>query len=509
MITKSLLPFKLEIEKKDQGLTGLSGLPVYYELACVSGLIKKFKEHLSFLDTSQGWHSSTIAGALVLLNLAGGDCVEDIDKLEGDDGLRRIFKKAEFHDLPRKESRVAMTRFRKGKNRAFPSKSVIFRYLSKFHSSDEELFREEGKAFIPNPTRGLRGLEQVNREQIQYLQDQHPETTATLDMDATLIETHKREAQYCYKHHKAYQPLNTYWYEQGVILHTEFRDGNVPAGFDQLRVLKESLESLPTGIERVYLRSDTAGYQHDLLKYCDGGLHPRYGKITFAICCDVTESFKRAVREVPKKDWHPIYNEINGKKVESGREWAEVCFVPNKICSSKKGMDYRYLAIREVLRQPDLPGMEPQQELPFPTMTVEKTRFKLFGVVTNIHDWDGERVIKWNRERCGNSEHAHGVMKNDLAGGRFPCENFGANAAWWWIMILALNLNEMMKILALDPNWRPKRMKAIRYWLINVPGRVIKHSRQLRLRLPENHPSNELICRMRYCVAQLAAAAPG
>jgi hypothetical protein len=33
---------------------------------------------------------------------------------------------------------------------------------------------------------------------------------ATLDMDATLIETHKRTAPHCYKHFKSYQPLNTW-----------------------------------------------------------------------------------------------------------------------------------------------------------------------------------------------------------------------------------------------------------------------------------------------------------
>jgi hypothetical protein len=32
-------------------------------------------------------------------------------------------------------------------------------------------------------------------------------------------------------------------------------------------------------------------------------------------------------------------------------------------------------------------------------------------------------------------------MKEDLAGGRLPSSRFGANAAWWGIMVLAFNLN--------------------------------------------------------------------
>ena len=75
----------------------------------------------------------------------------------------------------------------------------------------------------------MAGLWRVNGELLRAVQAQRPVARATLDMDATLIETHKREALYCYKHFKAYQPLNTWWAEQGLIVHSEFRDGNVPA----------------------------------------------------------------------------------------------------------------------------------------------------------------------------------------------------------------------------------------------------------------------------------------
>ena len=86
-----------------------------------------------------------------------------------------------------------------------------------------------------------------------------------------MVETQKADALFCYESYKAYQPLNTWWAEQEVVVHTEFRDGNVPAGYEQLRVLKEALSILPEGVKKVRVRSDTAGYQHDLMKYCEGG----------------------------------------------------------------------------------------------------------------------------------------------------------------------------------------------------------------------------------------------
>jgi hypothetical protein len=68
-------------------------------------------------------------------------------------------------------------------------------------------------------------------------------------------------------------------------------------------------------------------------------------------------------------------------------------------------------------------------------------------------------------------------MKTDLAGGRMPSGLFGANAAW--LMILAHNLNAVMKRLVLGPAWIARRMKALRFSLINLPGRIIRHGRRL------------------------------
>jgi hypothetical protein len=53
-----------------------------------------------------------------------------------------------------------------------------------------------------------------------------------------------------------------------MVIKSEYRDGNVPPGYRQLENLKLSLELLPDCVKNVRLRSDTAGYQIELLKYC-------------------------------------------------------------------------------------------------------------------------------------------------------------------------------------------------------------------------------------------------
>jgi len=342
-MAQKALPYGYEIEESKAGLTSFGGLPTYLDLAASTGLLGSIERHLKVRAGDQGWTDRQMILSLVLLNLVGGDCVEDIDKLEADEGFCRILRKVETHGLRRKQRRLLKKRWRKGRSRTLPSASAIFRYIAKFHNKEQEKLRVKGKAFIPASNEHLNAFGKINAELISF---GDTEETATLDMDATIAATLKDNALYSYKGEKAYQPFNTYWYERGLILYTEFRDGNVPAGHEQLRVLQEALGYLPSWVRKVRLRSDTAGYQHDLMRYCDHKDNKRFGRIEFAIGADVTQEFRKAVAEVPEKDWRSFYRKVNGQMQETGRQWAEVCFVPNKIGHSKKGPAYRYLATR-------------------------------------------------------------------------------------------------------------------------------------------------------------------
>lgn len=504
---QGILPFQYQEEKRVTGMTALAGLPLYLELAQVAGLLEAIERHLRVRAGGQGWTDRQMVLALVLLNLAGGEAVQDLEVLEQDAGFCAILRQVERYGVRRKERQQLQRRWRKPRRRGVPSASAVFRYLAGFHATEEEAKRQEHQAFIPAPTTGLVGLGKVNRELVGFVQRWAPQRMATLDQDATLVETQKQEALVGYKGYKAYQPFTTYWVEQGLGLHSEFRDGNVPAGHEQLRLLQEALACLPPGVEEVMLRSDTAGYQQELLRYCAEGKHRQYGVIRFAIGADVTMALRQAIREVPQGEWHPLAREVGEERVATGQEWAEVCFVPEWIGRQKGGPEYRYVAIREPLRQEVLPGME--EQLPFPTVVMGGSRrYKVTGIVTN-RDLPGAELIGWYRERCGKGEEVHAIMKHDLAGGKLPSGAFGENAAWWGIMLLAFNLHRAMQRLVLGPGWLGKRLKAMRFALITLPGRVVQHARGLLLRLSGGHPIYRVLLEGRQRMRALAQGPPG
>lgn len=250
-MAQGILPFKYENDKQNNKMTGFGG-PAYLDLVQAARLPSSIDRHLNAGSDSQGWTDSQVVMSLILLNLIGGDCVEDLNCLERDEGLCSLIKSTEKHGMSRKQRRAFLRRWRKERKRTAPSPSAVFRYLSWFHDKEQNKLRETGKAFIPEPNEHLKGLAGVNKDFLSFVQKHNRQRTATLDMDATLVEKNKSEALSC----------------------------------------------LPEGVKEVILRSDTAGYQHDLMRYCATGRNKRFGIIKFAIGCDVTPEFKKAVLEV-------------------------------------------------------------------------------------------------------------------------------------------------------------------------------------------------------------------
>ena len=504
---QGVLSYRIECEPTSQNLTALSGLAPYLDLAIGSGLVDSIRRNVSVCG-EQGWTDDQMVMSLVLLNLAGGECVDDLEHLNADAGFGKLLRWCENHGFSRRVRREMGRRWRKARERSLVSASAARRYLSAFHDESQEKLRKAGKALIVKPNEHLLGLRRVNGEFAGFVQRCSRRLVATLDLDATLIETTKKDALFCYKHFRAYQPLNVWWAEQELMIHSEFRDGNVPAGYKQLNVVKEAISYLPSSVGKVRLRSDTAGYEHKLLRWLDGIDNKGLGRIEFAISCDVSREFKAAVEDLDEDGWHTVYKEVDGTQVETRRQWADVCFVPEAIACSNKAPVYRYLATREPLRDPVLPGMESQQmSLPFQTMNRDGVTYKVFGVVTNMN-WDGGAVIRFHDARSGKSEEAHKILKDDFAGGKMPSSEFGANAAWWAIAILAMNLASAMKRIVLGGDWAKRRMKAIRFLLINVAGRIVVKARQLYLRLSGDHPALELLARMRERIRELASSPP-
>ena len=151
------LSFQYEEEKRTGGTTGLGGLGVYVEMAQAMGLRGWVERHVGVRAGGQGWRDSEVVMALVLLNLAGGESVGDVEVLEKDEGFCRILRQAEGYGKGLRERRGEGRRWRRGRRQGC-RQPAVFRYLEGFHEAGEEGRREAHRAFIPVAPRGYGGI---------------------------------------------------------------------------------------------------------------------------------------------------------------------------------------------------------------------------------------------------------------------------------------------------------------------------------------------------------------
>lgn len=446
---QTVLPFQYESETQSTGLMNAAGLPVYLDLMAALDLPGRIDHELASLSSEQGWTHIQQITSLLLMQWAGGSALDHLDHLENDPGLSSVVDHLEQWGLYPSHREELQTRWRIDKERVFPSPSASGDFLRAFDEGTEQARREAEGAFVPEPSEPLQGLKDLVGWASRQGTRLQSSPVATLDMDACLIESHKRTAQPTYKGYPGFQPLNVFWFEQGMTVTSQYRDGNCPAGWNQREVLERAESQLPESVESLRLRADTAGYDTELLKYCAdpeaGSSSERFGVIEFATGVDVTEAFKQAVRQVDT--WHP-YHEIDddGNAWETSQQWARVEFVPDWLGYTTRDLGIRFFAVREPIGPPRLLEDDEPHQLPFPTMEVNGHPSKLYGVVTNRQDQTGEEVIRWLRGRCGWSEKAHSEVKYGLAGDSPPfSDSFQGNAAWWQLSWLAYNLHVLVQ----------------------------------------------------------------
>lgn len=433
------LPNALDIDLRGgltEEVTPHAGSALFIELGRRSGVMAAAEKYLPAKKSPKGLGQGQMVEAVVLLSALGGDCLDDFDVLRRDRGLAALLG----YDLP--------------------AAATARQWLDRFHEADRLKDRPLQGSFVPLESTWLASLRAVGQHAIRaYVATQAPGPLVTLDVDAHLVESSKREALPTYEGFRGYQPLLVSWAETNLVLADEFRDGNVPAGSNIKELVDEAYASLPTGEWQVQVRSDSAGYQQDILDHW----HGRGWR--FAVSADMSPQLRQEIVALGHAAWQPWKQEADG----TVREWAEVPFVPSRKQETRDSQPYRYLAIRVRTAQGLLFG--------------DGSSIKHFALVSNDWDTDGQALLEWHRGKAGTIEHVHRTLKDELAAGVYPSAKFGANAAWLRLQVLTHNLLELLKASALDQQYRHARPKRLRFAIFTQFGRVVHHARQQFVRL--------------------------
>jgi hypothetical protein len=441
--------FQLDPEPWEECVTAYAGIPLFVQAMRSLDVPGGVKQHLQVKQRQRGLNEASYVESFLVLNALGGECLEDFDRLREDEGLAQMLG----HEVP--------------------SPEAARKFLYQFHDEAKlEQAQEElpvGQvSYIAEESAPLRALAQVNQEMVQEVGRRCPDQKmATVDLDSTIIESYKREARPTYQGGRGYQPMLALWAEMNLVLADEFRDGNVPAQREPLRVARRAFQGLPPTIQDYYFRGDSACWEKELLKWLrdeQRGEGPQ-GPITFGISVRMTPNLKKHIQRLPEHQWKP-YREDG----EAVRECADVLnYWPEEEDRPEGAGPLRYIAIRVRRRQGQL--------------FADGSEVKYFAVASNQWEWEATRLLDWQREKAGTIEALHDVLKNELAAGVMPCGRLGANAAWLRLAVMTHNVLTALKRLALPERWLTARPKRMRFQILCSPGKLVAHARQTWLRV--------------------------
>jgi len=260
------------------------------------------------------------------------------------------------------------------------------------------------------------------------------------------------------------QPILGFIAENGVCLSYEFREGNVVAGARAVEFLEECERVLPEGKEVRTIRSDSAFYQAEVLNWCE-----ERGK-SYTITAGKDKGVLEAIATV--RDWKKL---CTLEDEEMDREVGTAIHIMQKTEQA-----FRLVVQRWKNAQRDL--FKPED-------------WCYHVIATNLDDLTPEEVVWWHNQR-GQAENFIKELKSGFGMEQMPSGVFSANALYFGLGVLAYTA-QALKLFFLDKEWRRHTIGTLRWRLVEIAGKVIRHGRQLILKLAVPLEKLEVLLRIR------------
>ena len=294
-------------------------------------------------------------------------------------------------------------------------------------------------------------MDETNRKALRT----HEASEYTLWSDPTLIESEKADAKMSYMGFKGYRPIVTALRELPVIVHHEFRDGNTMGGTKEAveaayRIMPAYRTGRPAGKRIRHASLDSEFYVADVINFLT-----KEGT-TFAIAADKDAAVMAAIKGLVY--WRPFKTEDG---IDTGREIAETVHTMN---GTEKA--FRLIVLR--WRNPQAELFEPE---PY-----------CYHAIASSLECTAEEVV-WEYNGRGQMENVIKELKGGFGMESLPSGDFGANAFWFALGVLTYNTFVLQKELLLPEGYKAKTIGTLRWSLIGIAGKVVRHGRRLWLLL--------------------------
>jgi hypothetical protein len=319
----------------------------------------------------------------------------------------------------------------------------------------------------------------------------------TLDLDSTTTEVHgrqKEEATYNYEGKLSLGSLFCTWAERRRVVAGQLRSGSASDKPIAAAVVRRALRNLPEAHGEVRLRADSGFYSVPFLAWC--GRH----RLRFCVVVPRYWTLWEARRHLAPHRWRPALE-------MAGAEVAEMQFMP----TGWTGEPLRLLVRRVRVEAEEISQSAKSRRRR--TISKQQLRLALKGAISHTYsysfivtDMEGGAVeLEHGQRRRAHIEERIKELKLGCGLLHLPLRRRRANYAWQTAAVIAANLTAMLSAVnvarerkeaqasavtavstaELAEVGQPHNTAVIRRWLLAVPARLVRKSRQRWLRLAQ------------------------
>lgn len=248
----------------------------------------------------------------------------------------------------------------------------------------------------------------------------------TLDIDGTIIEADKGDAEMSYKGLRGYHPLLGACTELGLFVGSRFQQGNAAPQEELVSFIHQCEKNLPGRFTTV--RSDSAGYNSAVME---------------------------RIQHISRNAWKQGRN-ADGSEADY--------HVAETVHTMEKTTEAFRLVIKRSRRTQQADLFDGQ--------------YHYWIIATNIsaQEKDAQAVLDFHNGR-GEMERLIGELKHHYNLDHLPCGQFGANGLYFTVGLLAFTLVQLLKRHYFGDDWKRKSIRSLRYYWLHLPSRIVSHAR--------------------------------
>jgi len=403
------MPIKLE--HTDERLTRRTGLVLVNRFGDTIKLPSQINRAFPAPGSNRGLPASDFVLTVAEMMIDGAVCLEDVRLFENDDAYSALTERE-----------------------GYPSSDAIGDWLRRHGGPDGERRLWTVMSNLLNTMTGGSGL--------------------TLDIDGTIIEADKGDAEMSYKGIRGYHPLLGACTELGLFVGSRFQHGNAAPQEELVSFIEQCQKNVPGRFTTI--RSDSAAYNSAVINDCFSR-HRR-----FTITADHDTAVMERVRRISQNAWKQGRN-------PDGTE-------PDyHVAETVHTMDNTAEAFRLVIKrshriqQADLFDGNYHYWIVATNISVQE---KDAQAVLDFHNGRGEMpACRTGRERL------IGELKHHYNLDHLPCGQFSANGLYFTIGLLAFTLVQLLKRHYFGDDWKRKSIRSLRYYWLHLPSRIVSHAR--------------------------------